>query len=287
MTPKTIESALADAANRLAGSSDSPRLDAETLLACVLDAPRSHLFAHPEEQLAGKVSKEFEAAITRRSAGEPAAYITGSKEFWSLQLKVTTDTLIPRPETELLVEQALLRIPEDQDIRLLDLGTGSGAIAIAIASERTRSKIDAIDSNRDALTVAKENAAQNSLTNVSFLHGDWIEPVQDECFDVIVSNPPYVRDDDPVLDDLRFEPQSALTAGPDGLDAVRRIANDAKSVMATSGTLLLEHGAEQQDAVAAILREYGWTDIECFKDLAGHPRVTAARMGNPSLQDQP
>lgn len=286
-TPETIESVLADAAGRLGGISDSPRLDAETLLAWILDAPRSYLFAHPEEKMRAQTAGDLEAAISRRQAGEPVAYITGSKEFWSLQLKVTADTLVPRPETELLVEQALQRIPADRNCRVLDLGTGSGAIAIAIASERPRTEIDAVDSSRAALAIAKENAARQSTDNVRFLEGDWTEPVSTHKYDVIVSNPPYVRDDDPALHELKYEPKLALAAGPDGLDAIRKIAKDASAVMKENGFLLLEHGAEQQDAVVAVLEDNGWTDIRCFKDLAGQPRVTAARMGTPSAQDQP
>jgi len=286
MTSKTIKSALADAANLIADSSDSPGLDAETLLTSVLNVPRSHLFAHPEEELTGQAAEGFEFAITRRAEGEPVAYITGSKEFWSLQLTVTAATLIPRPETELLVERALLRIPQDRFCRVLDLGTGSGAVAIAIASERSKSTIVATDTNAKALQVARENAAMHNLKNVRFLCGDWTEPVADQTFDIVVSNPPYVRDDDPTLKDLRFEPLEALVAGPDGLDAIRRIAVEARSVLAANGSLFIEHGAEQQDAVAGILRQNGWENIECFADLAGHPRVTTARMGAPSSKDQ-
>lgn len=276
LTPKTIESVLADATSGLAGISDSPRLDAEILLAWVLGAPRSHLLAHPEEGLRRPLARNFEAAVTRRKAGEPVAYITGSKEFWSLQLKVTADTLVPRPETELLVELALELIPTDQDFRVLDLGTGSGAIAIAIASERPKIEIVATDSNSRALIVARENAAVHSVDNVRFLKGDWITPVRDEHFDFIVTNPPYVRDDDPALRDLKYEPKLALAAGPDGLDAVRLIAKDVRAVIENNGTLLLEHGADQQFAVAAVLQENGWTDIQCLNDLMGHPRVTTA-----------
>ena len=287
MMPRTIESALADATNRLAQISDSPRLDAEALLASALDAPRSHLFAHPEKRLTGQEARNFEFAIARRISGEPVAYITGSKEFWSLQLKVTADTLVPRPETELLVEQALLRIPEDQACRVLDLGTGSGALAIAIASERPKSTLVAIDSSSAALLIAKKNAAFHQLHNIQFMQGDWIAPVSDKCFDIIVANPPYVSENDPLLDDLRFEPLSALAAGPDGLDAIRRIAMNVRAVVARNGTLLLEHGAAQQHAVATVLRENAWIDIACFDDLSGHPRVIAARIDVPSVLDQP
>lgn len=272
----TIDNSLADAAERLAEVSDSPGLDAETLLAWVLDAPRSHLFTHPEAELNDQAARAFSAALARRHQGEPVAYITGSKEFWSLLLKVTRDTLVPRPETETLVEQALLLIPRDRPCRILDLGTGSGAIALALASERPNCEIVATDASRDALEIAKENAKQHELDNIRFVEGTWTEPVADECFDFVVANPPYVRDDDPAFDELRYEPRSALAAGPDGLDAIRRIAEDAGRILAANGTLFLEHGADQRNAVADVLRQTGWTGIECINDLAGHPRVTKA-----------
>ena len=282
----TIESSLSDAANALSAASESPRLDAEILLAWILDAARSYLFAHPEEALPHRQASTFSDAIKRREKGEPVAYITGSKEFWSMQLNVSRDTLVPRPETETLVEQALQRIAQDHACHVLDLGTGSGAIAIAIASERPNAAIVATDSSNAALTIARQNASLHKLRNITFIEGDWTEPVAEEIFDVVISNPPYVNEDDPGLDSLRYEPQAALTAGSDGLDAIRTIARDAKSVVKTNGWLVFEHGIEQQDAVADVLHQNGWTDIECIKDLAGHPRVTAARMSKPTSQDQ-
>lgn len=282
----TIQCALNDATRSLSEVSESPRLDAEALLASVLHAPRSYLFTHPEEQLNDQPAAAFAAAIERREKGEPIAYITGRKEFWSLELSVSRDTLVPRPETETLVEQVLQLIPQDGPCRVLDLGTGSGAIAIAIASERTKCVVDAVDSSGAALKIANENACLYKLHNIRFLHGDWTEPVADRTFDIVVSNPPYVREDDPVLQGLKFEPRSALTAGPDGMNAIREIARAAKAVIETNGFIILEHGAEQQQSVAAVLRDHGWSDIACFKDLAGHPRVTRARMRLPVLQDQ-
>ena len=283
--PVTIENALSDGTRALSGVSDSPRLDAEALLAWVLRAQRSYLFTHPEEELPGQAATELSAALTRRETGEPIAYITGTKEFWSLELKVSRDTLVPRPETETLVEQALALIPQDAPSRVLDLGTGSGAIAIAIASERAKSMIDAVDVSDAALNIAKENAALHRLQNIRFLQGNWTAPVADQTFDFVVSNPPYVQDDDPALDDLRCEPRSALTAGPDGLDAIRKIAKEARTVIEPDGAILLEHGAEQQDAVATVLQKNGWTDIACTLDLVGHPRVTRARMRTTLLRD--
>lgn len=283
----TIESFLADAAKKLATVSESPRLDAETLLAWVLGTPRSYLFTYPEAELTDETARDFTDAVARRHQGEPVAYITGLKEFWSLQLKVSRDTLVPRPETETLVEQALLLIPRRRPCRILDLGTGSGAIAIAIASERPKSELVATDSDSKVLEVAKENAARFALNNICFVQGDWTEPVHGQIFDFVVSNPPYVRDGDLILDERRYEPRSALAAGPDGLDAIRRVAEGAKGVIAANGTLLLEHGAGQRNEVAVVLQESGWADIECFKDLSGHPRVATAKMGIASIKGHP
>ncbi len=289
MSPSTatIENVLADAAERLAEVSESPRLDAETLLAWVLDGPRSQLFTHPEAQLNEESVCNLSDALTRREKGEPVAYITGTKEFWSLELKVSRDTLVPRPETETLVEQALLLIPRDSPRRILDLGTGSGAIAIAIASERPNCEIVATDASQAALEIAKENAERHTLNKIHCVEGDWIKPVADQSFDLVVSNPPYVRDDDPALENLRYEPRAALAAGPDGLDAIRRIVEDAGSIMAADGVLLLEHGATQHDAVSQILQKNRWTDISCLEDLSGHPRITTARMAKLPTKDHP
>ena len=283
----TIESALFQAARAIAEISENPRLDAEALLAWILGVPRSYLFAHPGEELRDQPASDFSDAVSRREKGEPLAYITGSKEFWSLLLKVSNHTLVPRPETETLVELAIQQIPEDRPYRILDLGTGSGAIAIAITSERPKIKIVATDSSRKALRVAKENASLQELQNISFLAGNWTEPVNDRIFDLVVSNPPYVCDGDPALDTLRYEPRAALAAGPDGMDAIRQIVIDCKNLITADGTLMLEHGADQQDVVQVVLQENGWTDIACYKDLAGHPRVTTARMSAPTLKDQP
>lgn len=274
----TIEAAVAGAANRLADCSNSPRLDAEALLAWILGVTRSYLLAHPDRQLNEQAAMRLDNALARRETGEPLAYITGIREFWSLPLKVTPDVLVPRPETELLVEKALELIPEDRYCRVLDLGTGSGAIAIAIARERKNCEVYGIDASREALDVARDNAARHAADNVRLFCGIWTEPVADLRFDIVVSNPPYVRDDDPALEELRFEPRSALASGPDGLDAIRTIARISRAVTDTHGNLLIEHGADQKDDVAAVLGENGWAHIRCFTDLAGHPRVTAARM---------
>lgn len=271
-----IEVALADAIKRLTPVSDSPRLDAELLLARALDVPRSYLFAHPEDELDTAALGRFLTTIESRTQGAPLAYITGQKEFWSMNLMVTCDTLVPRPETEVLVDQVLLRIPPGDVMKMLDLGTGSGAIALAIAKERPVCDVTATDFSAAALAVAAENARQHSLPNIEFLLGDWLEPVAGQMFDIIATNPPYVPSEDPDLERLKQEPLAALASGPDGLDAIRRIAVDALLVIKPGGSLLIEHGDEQHAAVAQILREAGWKDTGVTNDLARIPRVTSA-----------
>jgi release factor glutamine methyltransferase len=262
--PLQIRAILEDATRRLEALSDSARLDAELLLARAIDMPRSYLFAHPDEAL-------DELAVGRFT------HATGSREFWSLELLVTPATLVPRPETELLVDLALREIPRRAEWDILDLGTGSGAIAIAIAKERPLSRITATDIGTEALDVARQNARQLEVPNVKFLAGDWTGPVRGRRFNVIVSNPPYVRSNDAALDALHCEPRAALSAGGDGLDAIRILAQDCGALLEPGGVLLIEHGAEQRDSVAALLREHGWVDIACHTDYAGLPRVTVAR----------
>lgn len=281
-----IDDALARATEQLRALSESPRLDAELLLTQALDVRRSYLFSHPEETLDSAASDRFFSAVARREQGQPLAYIQGEKEFWSLMLTVSPDTLVPRPETETLVQEALALIPRGEPSDVLDLGTGSGAIALAIASERPMAQLVATDISEPALAVARENARQLELINIGFVQGDWIEPVMDRVFDVIVSNPPYVQSNDPALQELKFEPISALSAGEDGLAAIRVLAEQGWTVTKPGGALLLEHGADQQDAVTAILADAGWSDIRCVTDLAGKPRVTVANWTKPATIDE-
>lgn len=271
-----IDAALSDAMSRLESVSESPRLDAELLLARALDVTRSYLFAHPEDQLDPAAGDRFWAAIEQRTDGVPLAYITGEKEFWSMTLAVNRDTLVPRPETEILVDEALARIPRRAEYTVLDLGTGSGAIALALAKERPLCSIVASDVSEVALRTAAENARQHNLPNIEFLHGSWFEPVAGRSFDLIVSNPPYVPQDDPDLVKLRHEPVSALASGADGLDAIRHIAGASKIHLKTGGVLLIEHGDTQQELIAALLDDNGWTNIGSANDLSGKPRVTIA-----------
>jgi release factor glutamine methyltransferase len=276
---RRIDALLGDAVTRLATVSESARLDAEILLCRSIDVSRSYLFAHPEDVLDDAAFDRFETLLRRRLDGEPMAYIMGTKEFWSHELLVGPATLVPRPETELLVELALREIPRKAEWQILDLGTGSGAIAIALASERLLCEITAVDINEEALAIAEENARQLSLGNITFAHGSWSEPVLGRLFDVIVSNPPYVKAGDEALADLRYEPVEALVAGEDGLDAIRTLATDCGQILREDGALLVEHGADQRDNVAAILEAAGWVDISSHNDFAGHPRVTVARWG--------
>jgi release factor glutamine methyltransferase len=273
-----IDAALADGTERLRGVSDSPMLDAELLLARALDVPRTYLVAHPEDALDPAAVERFFSSVERRSDGLPLAYISGEKEFWSMTLFVSPDTLVPRPETEVLVHQALQRIPDDESFAVLDLGTGNGAIAMAIARERSNCRITATDISDAALAVARENANRHALPNIEFLSGDWTAPVAGRTFDLIASNPPYVPSADSDLEGLKYEPQMALASGEDGLDAIRRISVEAISVIEPGGTLIIEHGDRQQQEVARILSAEGWSEIAQVNDLAGKPRVTIAVM---------
>lgn len=253
--------------------------DADLLLAHALQRSRSWLFAHAQAVVDGEAVRRFENLLERRAAGEPVAYLTGLQGFWTLDLAVTPATLIPRPETERLVELALERIPVDAAARIADLGTGSGAIALAIAWERPRADVIATDASIEALDVARGNAARNGITNVEFREGDWLVPLTSETFDLIASNPPYIAVGDPHLDegDLRFEPPSALASGTDGFDAIRSIVRAAPAHLRSGGWLLLEHGWEQGAVVRALLAEAGFVDVETACDLEGRDRVTLGR----------
>ena len=271
--PATLDALLRHAAVTI------ERVDAEWLLAHALAKPRSWLFAHADDPVPPAVAERFAALLARRQAGEPVAYLTGTQGFWTLELEVSPATLIPRPETELLVELALARISLDAASRIADLGTGSGAIALAIAKERRRAAVIATDASTAALDVARGNSMRNRVGNVEFRAGDWFTPLAGERFDLIASNPPYIAEGDPHLDqgDLRFEPPSALSSGSDGLDAIRRIVCDAPSHLVAGGWLLLEHGWDQGGAVRTLLVEAGFVDVETARDLEGRDRVSLGR----------
>jgi release factor glutamine methyltransferase len=253
------------------------RLEAELLLGHTLGVNRAWFFAHADDAMPAGEEARFNELIARRQKGEPVAYITGRRDFWSLPLEVTPATLIPRPETELLVELALARLPEGG--RLLDLGTGSGAIALAIAKERPDATVHAVDASEAALAVAQRNARSLGL-KVSFHHSDWFSAVEGERYDVVVSNPPYIEDADEhlVKGDLRFEPRSALSSGADGLDDIRRIITGAPSHLANDGWLLFEHGYNQGAVARALFDASQWNDCFTARDLEDRDRVTGAQL---------
>ena len=254
--------------------------DAALLLAHALGKSRSWLFAHADDALGEAEAARFDVLLARRAAGEPVAYLTGWRGFWTLELAVTPATLVPRPETELLVDLALARLPVDAPVRVADLGTGSGAIALAIASERPRAQVLATDASSAALDVARGNAARNGIGNVAFRLGSWLQPLGEDTFDLITSNPPYIAEGDPHLaqGDLRFEPAMALSCGADGLDAIRVIVRDAPACLRPGGWLLLEHGWEQGDAVRALLAAAGFADVATERDLEQRDRVSLGRL---------
>lgn len=280
MSQSSVAALLRAASVSLPG--DSPRADSELLLAAALGRARSWLYAHSDVLLDAAVQTRFSELLGRRLLGEPVATILGSSEFWSLELKVTTHTLIPRPETELLVELALALLPLDATTTVLDLGTGTGAIALAIAHERPQARVTATDVMPATLEIARENANRNGLTRVHFALGSWYQAVPGERFELILSNPPYIADADPHLlqGDLRFEPRLALASGSDGLDAIRLIVAAAPQHLTAGGQLLLEHGFAQGVAVRELLSHAGLVEVRTHVDIEGRERVTAGRLPN-------
>jgi release factor glutamine methyltransferase len=273
-----VDVTLARVTRSLAGHSDSPRLDAQLLLAEVLGVGRSALIAGGDRRLDAAELDALGALIARRRAGEPVAYLTGCREFWSLKLAVTPAVLVPRPETELLVELALARLPEDRARAALDLGTGSGAIALALAHERPRAAMTATDVSPEALAVAAANARSLGVRNIEWCQGSWFDAVPGRRFDLIVSNPPYIADGDPALAALGAEPRLALTPGPTGLEALAAIAAGAARHLQNGGWLILEHGAAQADEVAALMAAAGFGKIDSHRDAAGIMRVAVASL---------
>jgi release factor glutamine methyltransferase len=270
--PRTVSAALA--------MSGLMPLEAKLLLAHVLGCDRVWLSAHGEAGLTAEQARAFDALVRRRHQGEPIAYLTGRREFFGLELEITPDVLIPRPETELLVELALGWLDRNAPERVLDLGCGSGAVALAIAHERPRVNVLGVDVSRAAVALARRNAERLALANARFIESDWLARVPRERFGVIVANPPYVAEDDPHLGqgDLRYEPPLALSPGGDGLDAVRAIVAAAPAYIAPRGALAVEHGHDQAQAVQMLLRDAGFESIASARDLAGIPRVTYGRL---------
>lgn len=273
---EAIRQAAQSIQNKLRLELSEAKLEANLLCQQALNVNRAWLIGHETDALEANQHEAFEVLVKRRLNGEPIAYILGSREFYGLPLKTTPATLIPRPDTETLVETALAKIPKSASQNILDLGTGSGAVALAIAKNRPNCKVTAVDASSGSLSVALENAQALKLKNIRMLESNWFSNLTGEKFDVIVSNPPYIAQDDAHLKqgDLRFEPISALASGKDGLDDIRQIIQDAPHYLKPDGWLMLEHGYDQAEAVAELLSERGFSQISNAKDIAGTLRVT-------------
>jgi len=271
----TVENAIATGANLLASSSDSAKLDAQVLLLNILQKPRSYLFTWPEKQLTDQQYQAFQHACERRLQGEPVSHITGCREFWSLQLEVNPTTLIPRPDTETLVELALeCEVPKNA--KVLDLGTGTGAIALALGSEMPTWDITAVDRIDDAVALAKRNQQRLAINNVTVEQSNWFSALKNKKFDLIVTNPPYIEHDDVHLyqGDVRFEPLSALVADDAGMADIKQIITQSRDYLHASGYLLIEHGFEQSAAVRHIFNQMAFINVSTVKDLGNNDRVT-------------
>ena len=254
---------------------DSARRDTEILLCHCLGKPRAWLYTWPEKEVARDCARDFEKLLAQRREGVPVAYLTGEREFWSLQLAVSDATLIPRPETETLVSWALeLALPNAASV--LDLGTGSGAIALALASERPHWHVTALDVSEEALQVARGNAVRTRLTSVHFVQSDWYQAVTGQRFNALLANPPYIDGDDPhlALGDVRFEPRSALVSSDSGLEDLGLLVTGAPDQLLDGGWLLLEHGFEQANAVSVMLHDAGFSQVSTRRDMSGQQRIT-------------
>jgi len=276
-----IQQALQQAHQALSESeaNESADIDAQVLLCHVLQRNSAHLIAWPEKNLDEKQAALYLQLIQQRKQGLPVAHLTGQREFWSLDFSVDNSTLIPRPETETLVEFILEKFSDRKNLKLLDLGTGTGAIAIAIASEKPEWQIVASDVSEQALKLAAKNSEQHQIDNTRFIHSDWFNNIDEHNFDIIVSNPPYIADNDPHLQtgDVRFEPQRALTAGEGGMDDIEHLCLHAKDRLRKNGWLIVEHGYNQTQLVADCFAENAYTQIKQRKDLSGHVRMTAGK----------
>lgn len=271
-----IKLALIQAIDMLNQISNSARIDAELLLCHTLKRTRTYLYSHPEIKLSDVELTTYRQLITKRAQGIPIAYLTQTREFWSLPLKVTQDTLIPRPETEQLVELTLQNLANKSHATILELGTGSGAISLALAYEKPNWTIIATDKSIAALDIARQNATKLNLTNIQFLCSDWFDCIPTIRFDAIISNPPYIAEHDPHLqqDSLPFEPQQALTSGIDGLDALRLIIKQSHASLQPGGFLFLEHGYDQKNAVIHLFEQQQYKNIQCWQDYQGHDRIS-------------
>lgn len=274
-----IQQALQQASQDLTESSPTARLDAQILLTHVLQCNTAHLAAWPEKVLNEEQTSQYLQLIQQRKKGLPVAYLTGSREFWSLNFAVNNSTLIPRPETETLIEYILDKFSDREKIKLLDMGTGTGAIAITIATEKPGWEIVASERVAEALKLARGNSNSHQTNNISFIQSNWFNNIKDNDFDIIVSNPPYIAKDDPHLQagDVRFEPQSALSAGTAGMDDIQHLCLHAKNHLKNNAWLIIEHGYNQSQLVTACFAKNGFTQIEQKQDLSGHIRMTAGK----------
>ena len=272
-----IKNTLLEINHKLQSISSTSKLDSELLLMSALGVSRPYLYTHGEKILSVSEKEVLNDLCKRRINLEPMAYITGIKEFWSREFNVSPATLIPRPESEMLVEEVLNLYALDETISILEMGTGSGAIAISLALERPKTIITATDISSKALDLAKKNANKFNVHNIIFQNSDWFRGLKNQEFDLIVCNPPYIESHDDCLLDLKYEPISALISGEDGLDAIRHIANNAKQFLKINGTILIEHGKDQEMAVNQIFKSNQWERIKCLPDLRGFPRITMAK----------
>lgn len=280
MTPtETLASLLDQASKQLGNCSDSALLDAEVLLCHCLNKPRTYLRTWPEHQPDDEQIRQFQTLIAQRSQGVPVAYLTGHREFWSRDFLVTPDVLIPRPDSELLIEQALALLTVTQHCKIIDLGTGSGILAITLAAERPLATVFASDFSKSALAVAQLNAKRLQTGNVRFIYSNWFDAIDEDNFDLVLSNPPYIADDDPHLrqGDLRFEPQTALVSPNQGLQDIAMLAEQARHRLKPAGHLLVEHGYNQQHEVQTIFQRYGYQKIATQRDFSGNPRITTGQ----------
>lgn len=271
---------LRDAADALAPVSDSALLDAEVLLCLALSKPRSHLRAWPDKPLQPEHLSAFRALLEQRQKGVPIAYITGNREFWSRDFLVTPEVLIPRPDTELLIELSLNLIPTNEPFKIIDLGTGSGIIAITLAAELPHAQLSATDFSPAALRIAQLNAEKHHIDNIKFYQSDWFANLPPTKFNLIISNPPYIAEDDRHLQqgDVRFEPRTALSAAEQGLSDIKIIADTARSYLEPGGHLLIEHGYDQQQQVQALFKNLHYDKVQTYTDLSGQPRVTYGQL---------
>lgn len=275
----TISQSLTQACQIIDQASPSPRIDSEVLLCHVLNCNTAHLVTWPDKILDKNDETKFKQLIQKRLSGTPVAYLTGEKEFWSLKLNVSNDTLIPRPETELIIEAVLEKFSNNKQLSLIDLGTGSGAIAIALAHNMPHWNITATDISKTALELAANNANNLQLSNIDFIQSDWFDSFKNQLYDIVISNPPYIAEGDPHLNvgDVRFEPQSALTSGKTGMDDIVKITSQATKHLDKDGWLILEHGYNQKQQVFNCLTDAGYHNIMQYDDLAGNPRMSMAQ----------